>query len=55
MPEQQNTSRRPRRQQPVDNTYGHIQPQALDIERAVIGALLVDKDAYSVVCEILHP
>ena len=55
MPEQQNTNRRQRRQQPVDNTYGHLQPQALDIERAVLGALLVDKDAYPVVCEILHP
>ena len=55
MPEQQKNNRRQRQQQPVDNTYGHLQPQALDIERAVLGALLVDKDAYPVVCEILHP
>ena len=54
---EQNTPRRrqSRQQQPVDNTYVHLQPQALDVERAVIGALLVDKDAYSVVCEILKP
>ena len=54
---EQNTPRRrqSRQQQPVDNTYAHLQPQALDVERAVIGALLVDKDAYSVVCEILKP
>ena len=32
-----------------------MQPQALDIERAVLGALLVDKDAYAVVCEMLYP
>lgn len=57
MPEaSKNPSRRKQaQQQPVDNTYGHLQPQALEIERAVIGALLVDKDAYSVVCEILTP
>ncbi|MDE5784293.1 MAG: replicative DNA helicase [Prevotella sp.] len=56
MPEQNNTSRRRQaRQQPVDTTYGHLQPQALDIERAVLGAMLIDKDAYPVVCEILRP
>ena len=40
---------------PVDNTYGHLQPQALDVERAVLGALMIDKDAYAVVCEMLYP
>ena len=57
MPEQSKTPtrRQPARKQPVDNTYGHLQPQALEIERAVIGALLIDKDAYPVVCEILTP
>ncbi len=57
MPEQQNSSRRTTRKtaQPIDNTYAHLQPQALDVERAVLGALLVDKDAYAVVCEILVP
>ncbi len=38
-----------------DNTYGHLQPQALDIERVVLGAILIDKDAFSMVSEILHP
>jgi replicative DNA helicase len=56
MPEQQNAPRRnTRRPQPVDNTYAHLQPQALEIERAVLGALLIDKDAYAVVCEMLYP
>ena len=51
-----NTSkRRARRQQPVDNTYGHLQPQALEVEKAVLGALMIDKDAYAVVCETLRP
>jgi replicative DNA helicase len=59
MPEQNNHTtpggRRNYRQQPVDNTYAHLQPQALDVERAVLGALLIDKDAYPVVCEMLYP
>ena len=56
MPEQNNNRNRNRRaQQPVDNTYGHLQPQALELEKAVLGAMLIDKDAYSVVCEILFP
>ena len=32
-----------------------LQPQALEIERTVLGALMIDKDAYAVVCEMLHP
>jgi len=55
MAEQDNRSRRPRKAQPVDNTYGHLQPQALDMEKAVLGALMIDKDAYAVVCELLYP
>ena len=55
MPEQQNNQRRSSRQQPIDNNYAHLQPQALDVERAVLGALLIDKDAYAVVCELLYP
>ena len=50
-----NNKRRPRRQQPVDNTYGHLQPQALEVEKAVLGALMIDKDAYAIVCETLYP
>ena len=56
MPEQENNNRkRQRRQTPVDNTYGHLPPQALEVENAVLGALMIDKDAYAVVCELLHP
>ena len=56
MAEQDNNNRRKtRRQQPVDNTYGHLQPQAPDVEKAVLGALMIDKDAYAVVCEMLYP
>lgn len=55
MSEQNNINRRNhRRQQPVGNT-NHIQPQAPEVEKAVNGALMIDKDAYSIVCKTLHP
>ena len=54
MPEQEKNKRRPRKLL-VDNTYGHLQPQALEVEKAVLGALMIDKDAYAVVCETLRP
>ena len=34
--------------------YGHLQPQALELEEAVLGALMIEKDAYSLVSEILR-
>ena len=48
MPEKRNI-------RPIDNSYGHLQPQALDMEQAVLGALMIDKDAFSIVSEILRP
>ena len=47
------TSRTATKARPVDE-YGHLQPQAIDIEEAVLGALMIEKDAYSVVSEILR-
>lgn len=40
---------------PIDNTYGHLQPQATDFERVVLGALMIDNDAFSMVSETLRP
>ncbi len=34
--------------------YGHLQPQAPELEEAVLGALMIEKDAYSLVSEILR-
>ena len=56
--ESQNAGAKPRpnrQQQAIDATYAHVQPQALEVERAVLGALMIDKDAYTVVCEMLYP
>ena len=35
--------------------YGKMQPQAVPIEEIVLGSLLIDKDAFSVVVEVLRP
>lgn len=40
---------------PIDPSYGHLQPQALDLEKVVLGALMIDRDAFSMVSELLHP
>jgi len=34
---------------------GKIQPQALDIEKVVLGALMLERDAFSTISEILRP
>ena len=39
----------------IDSTYGHLQPQAVEIEKIVLGALMIDKDAFSIVSELLVP
>ena len=54
MPETTKPNRK-RAATPIDNTYGHLQPQAPDFERVVLGALMVDKDAFTVISEIIRP
>lgn len=44
-----------KRQTPIDTSYAHVQPQATDLERVVLGALMIDKDAFSIVSEMLRP
>ena len=53
MPGQRNYSRRD--SQPLDLTYGHLMPQAPEVEKAVLGALMIDRDAYMEVCNLLRP
>ena len=44
-----NNTKKRKTSTPIDTTYGHLQPQATDIERAVLGALMIDKDAFSMI------
>ncbi len=44
-----------RRKKELDPTFGHVQPQAVEIEKVVLGALMIDQDAFTIVSEILRP
>lgn len=54
MADNNNSTRRKASSTTIDTSYGHLQPQALDVERLVLGALMIDKDAFSVVSEFLN-
>lgn len=41
--------------QQIDSTLGHMPPQSIDMEKVVLGALMIDTDAFSVVSELLRP
>ena len=47
--------RKEKMKQPMDMAYGHVLPQAPEAEKAVLGALMIDREAYVIVCEILKP
>ena len=49
------SDRRQSSQQSLDFAYGHVMPQAPEVEKAVLGALMIDKDAYMEVCNMLRP
>lgn len=52
-----NNNRRPQRagNAPLYDAGGRIPPHDKDLEEAVIGALMLEKDAYTTVCDILKP
>ena len=39
----------------TDNSYSRVQPQALEVERAVLGALMIDKNAFDSISNLLCP
>jgi len=53
MAENRNNRGNYRKQQPVDNTYAKVQPQAVDVEKAVLGAILIDNNAYNAVKHVI--
>ena len=55
MPEERQYRRRPQHEPEIVSEFGKLQPQDLQIEEAVLGALMLEKDAYSVVSDILKP
>lgn len=55
MPTNSKTKRTPPKTNSEEQNFAHLQPQAPQIEQAVLGALLIEKDAYSLISEILKP
>lgn len=53
-PQTRNAKPTPRANSEEQN-FAHLQPQALQMEQAVLGALLIEKEAYSLISEILKP
>jgi len=51
-----NFTRKPQNNpQPVTDLSGKLQPQALELEEMVLGAIMLEKDAYTTVCDLLVP
>ncbi|MGM9852321.1 MAG: replicative DNA helicase [Muribaculaceae bacterium] len=42
-------------QQAIPDVPGRVVPRDIEVEKAVIGALMLEKDAYTIVCDILKP
>lgn len=58
MPEQRTNTTRRRSQSSgpqIDTSLGHMPPQSVEIEKLVLGALMIDVDAFSIVSELLAP
>lgn len=55
MPQERKYTRKKTVTTPAQDTYGRLQPQEIEFEKVVLGALLVEKDAYSLVSDILKP
>ena len=43
------------KQAPLEDDFGHLQPQDLKMEQAILGSLMIEKEAYDRVSEILKP
>lgn len=53
-----NKDRKARRREPIDLStmiYGKVPPQAHDMEKAVLGAIILEKDAIDIAQELLKP
>ncbi|MBB4037522.1 replicative DNA helicase [Dysgonomonas hofstadii] len=50
-----NQGRRKQKETTLISDIGRVQPQARELEEAILGALMLEKDAYSLVSDILKP
>ena len=54
MPEQRRTNHGNGKYRDMPLELAHVQPQATEMEKAVLGALMIDRDAYMEVCNLLR-
>ncbi|MCH4156397.1 MAG: replicative DNA helicase [Muribaculaceae bacterium] len=50
-----NYRRKPKHEPEPVSDFGKLQPQATELEEAVLGALMLEKDAFAEICDILKP
>ncbi len=50
-----NYNRRPKHDPQIVSDFGVMPPMDTDLEEAVLGALMLEKDAYTIVCDLLKP
>ena len=50
-----NGRRKPQHEPEIVNDFGKLQPQDLQVEEAVLGALMLERDAYTQVSDLLKP
>ena len=55
MEDRNKMNRKPRHESVITDPEGKLPPRDTDIEEAVLGALMLEKDAYMTVCDILVP
>ena len=55
MADKKTTGYNKKKESPLYEDGGRIAPRDNDLEEAVLGALMLEKDAYSIVCDILKP
>ena len=46
MPINQNRNNNNNNKTQIDTNYAHLQPQAVELEKVVLGALMIDTDAF---------
>ena len=55
MAREQSQKYRSSRKDMATDSLGRLQPQAIELEEAILGALMLERDALSEVCDILQP
>ena len=53
--EERRQYRKPRPEPEITDTTGKLPPRDTQVEQAVLGALMLEKDAYMEVCDLLTP